>query len=82
MTQLEFQQQVEAFLTRHELSPTTFGLWAMNDSRFVWDLRAGRLCFSATVRKVLAFMVEHEAQQEAKRLRRLAASNTTETTDA
>lgn len=69
MTEEELQLLIDQFLERHELSPTTFGLWFMNDSRFVFDLRAGRRCYSATIRKVLRQMEEHAAKQEAKRLR-------------
>lgn len=69
MTDDEFQLQVEAFIARHGLSPTTFGLWAMNDSRFVFDLRSGRTCFVKTMRRVYQFMAEYERKQEAKRLR-------------
>lgn len=56
-------------MQRHSITPTTFGLWAMNDSRFVFDVRAGRDCMGSTIRRVLAFMAEYEAKQEAKRLR-------------
>lgn len=70
----DFQLKVEAFIRRHNLSPTTFGLWAMNDSRFVFDLRDGRLCFGRTIRRVYQFMDEYERKQEAKRLR-LAKTN-------
>ncbi len=69
MTEEEFQLVVEGFIARHGLSPTTFGLWALNDSRFVFDLRNGRSCSLATVGKVRRFMAEYEAKQEAKRLR-------------
>ncbi len=68
MTDEDFQLQVEAFIERHGLSPTTFGLWAMDDSRFVFDLRNGRNCFIKTVRKVQRFMSQYEAKQEAKRV--------------
>jgi len=61
---------VEHFIERHRLTPTTFGLWAMNDSRFVFDLRNGRMCFGATIRRVYRFMAEYEAEQVAKQLRR------------
>lgn len=65
----EFQLKVEQFIKRHDLTPTTFGLWAMNDSRFVFDLRSGRACFGTTIRKVYRFMDEYEAKQQAKKLR-------------
>ena len=57
---------------RYGLKPTTFGLWAMNDSRFVFDLRNGRSCSLATVGRVRRFMDEYAIKQEAKRLRLLA----------
>lgn len=69
MTEKEFQRTVEEFIKRHDLSPTTFGIWALNDSRFVWDLRRGRRCYSITIRKVLAFMAEYGPKIEARRLR-------------
>lgn len=56
-------------MERHKLTPTTFGLWAMNDSRFVFDVRNGRECFGATIRRVYQFMTEYDAKQEARRLR-------------
>lgn len=70
----DFQLTVEAFIRRHDLSPTTFGLWAMNDSRFVFDLRDGRVCFGKTIRRVYQFMDDYERKQEAKRMR-LATQN-------
>lgn len=63
----DFQPLVEQFIQRHRLSPTTFGIWAMDDSRFVFDLRNGRRCFGTTIRRVLRFMEEYEAKQEARR---------------
>lgn len=69
MIEKEFQLKVDRFIERHNLAPTTFGLWAMNDSRFVFDLRAGRVCFGKTMRRVYRFMAEYEAAQEARRLR-------------
>lgn len=65
----DFQLKVEQFIERHGLSPTTFGLWAMDDSRFVFDLRNGRNCFGKTIRRVYRYMAEYEAKQEAKRER-------------
>jgi hypothetical protein len=67
MTQEDFQLEVESFIQKHRLTPTTFGLWAMNDSRFVFDLRNGRVCTLVTVARVRAYMAEYEAKQEAKR---------------
>lgn len=69
MTEEEFKLVVEGFIARHRLKPTTFGLWAMNDSRFVFDLREGRSCSLATVGKIRKFMDEHHRKQEARQRR-------------
>jgi hypothetical protein len=69
-----FLQRIEQFMTQHGITPTTFGLWAMNDSRFVFDIRSGRQCLGKTMRRVYAFMAMYETEQEAKRLRRAATA--------
>ncbi len=66
MIDQDFQPRIEQFLRRHRLAPTTFGLWAVNDSRFVFDVRNGRACFGNTIRRVYDFMAEYEAKQAAK----------------
>ena len=63
MTDEEFLLLVEAFIAKHGLSPTTFGIWAMDDSRFVFDLRNGRSCLGRTVRRVRDFMTKHEQKK-------------------
>jgi hypothetical protein len=73
MTDDDFQLQVEAFIDRHGMSPTTFGLWAMDDSRFVFDLRKGRNCMLTTVKRVHRFMAEYDQKQMAKMQRRALA---------
>ncbi|MGD9691393.1 MAG: hypothetical protein AB7G17_00960 [Phycisphaerales bacterium] len=72
MTEDEFREEVEQFLKRYALTPTTFGLWAMNDSRFVFDLRSGRMCYGRTMRHVVNYMSEYAQKQEARRKRELA----------
>lgn len=69
----DFQPKVEDFIRRHGLSATTFGLWAMNDSRFVFDMRNGRVCFGSTIRRVYRFMAEYEAKQTARMAARTTA---------
>lgn len=69
MTDTEFLLLIEQFIERHSLSPTTFGLWAMDDSRFVFDLRNGRSCYGRTMTRVSRFMDDYEKKQEARRLR-------------
>jgi hypothetical protein len=67
MTDEEFLAQIERFMVRYRISPTTFGLWAMDDSRFVFDLWNGRSCLIRTVNRVRRFMIQHEKKEEAKR---------------
>ena len=72
MTDEEFLAKVESFIQLHRLSPTTFGLLARNDSRFVFDLRVGRSCYAATMTKVFHFMASYEIKQRERRLRILS----------
>lgn len=69
MNDREFLLLVEGFIALHDLSPTTFGLWAMDDSRFVFDLRLGRRCYNQTRARVRSFMEAYEKKQEARRQR-------------
>ena len=69
MSYEDFQLQVEALIRRHKMSPTTFELWAMDDSRFVFDLRKGRNCLFTTVRRVQRFMAEYDRKQEERKQR-------------
>lgn len=47
---------VEGFLTQHGMEPTRFGRLAVNDPKFVFDLREGREPRRATRDRVVAFM--------------------------
>ncbi len=47
---------IRRFLREHEMSPTVFGMEAMNDPGFVFDLEAGRSPGLRTVEKVVGFM--------------------------
>lgn len=51
-----FKAEVEAFLERKGIEPTTFGRDALKDPNFVIDLRAGRSPHLRTIEKVRAFM--------------------------
>lgn len=48
--------RVEKYLRATRTPPTRFGREAVGDSRFVFDLRAGREPREATVEKVLRFL--------------------------
>lgn len=54
----QFLGQVEAFLAETNTDPTRFGIDAMNDPSFVFELREGRSCRSSTMDKVLAYIAE------------------------
>ena len=51
---------IEAFLEKHEMSPTALGDRALGDRHFVRQLRQGRRVWPETEGKVRAFMCEHE----------------------
>lgn len=48
--------EVESFLKDNQMAPTTFGLKAVNDAKFVTSLRAGLDPRSTTIDEVRAFM--------------------------
>lgn len=52
----QFQDQVEAYLQASSMDPTTFGRSAMNDPRFVFDLRNGRSASSKTMDRVIEWI--------------------------
>lgn len=59
-----FLEEIEEFCGRHDWSPTRFGKLALNDERFVHDLRRrGRNPSPFTVDKVRAFMRQQEVEQ-------------------
>lgn len=49
-------EQIEAFVSSHDMSPITFGREAMNDPHFVRDLRKGRRLWPETEKKVRDFL--------------------------
>ena len=53
-------RRVETYLRRSGMAPTRFGLEAVHDPRFVFDLRNGRDPRPPTVRRVAAFLVMRE----------------------
>lgn len=56
-TNAEFVAQIEDYLQRSRMAPTTFGAKAVEDPSFVWDLRnKGRSPRLLTVERVLQFM--------------------------
>ena len=53
---MELLEQVEAYLARTRVPPSTFGRMALGDPRFVDDLRSGRHPRRKTQEKVRAYL--------------------------
>jgi len=51
--------EVEAFLKRHDMAPTTFGTMAANDVKLVSDLREGRDIRLSMADRLRRFMREY-----------------------
>ncbi|MFT3686389.1 MAG: hypothetical protein QM783_15955 [Phycisphaerales bacterium] len=66
MTDEEFLLLVEGFMHRYHLSPTTFGILAMDDPKFVFKLREGRASYAKTMIQVRRYMEQHGAKQRAR----------------
>jgi hypothetical protein len=52
-------EDIQAFLTAHEMKPTRFGELAMNDKGFVIRLTNGRRTWPETEAKVRRFMATY-----------------------
>lgn len=52
----QFRQQVEGYLEATGMDPTTFGVRALKDPNFVFQLRDGRSPRAPTLEKVSAFI--------------------------
>lgn len=61
----QFAADVEAFLTRTGMAPSQFGRAAVNDTHFVFHLRAGRSPSLRMVDRVRAFMASHAGEEAA-----------------
>ena len=55
----QFERELAAFLERTRLAPSTFGLRAVGDGKFVSDVRRGRSPRLVTVDRVRAYMAEY-----------------------
>jgi hypothetical protein len=60
----ELMDRIEAFLTEHEMTASAFGLAALNDPGFVFDLRNGREVRRATRQKATDFMDRHARKRK------------------
>ena len=62
-SQGQFITEIEAFLAETGMKPTALGRAAVNDGKFVFDLRRGRACSLRMADRVRRFMAEHKARE-------------------
>lgn len=55
---MELLEQVEIYLARTRVPPSTFGRMALGDPRFVDDLRAGRKLRRKTQERVRCYLTQ------------------------
>lgn len=55
--------EIEAFLDRHDMHPTCFGLGAINDGRVVFNMREGRDLRWKTQERIRAYMARVDAEK-------------------
>ena len=63
MTKKDFLETIEKFLLKEGISPSSFGMKAVNDPSFVDRVRAGRECREETQNRVLEFMRTYEEER-------------------
>jgi hypothetical protein len=64
-THEQLLSEIEGFLQRHRLAPSTFGLRSVNDAKLVANLRSGADVTTRTLDRVRAFMRQQDAQAAA-----------------
>jgi hypothetical protein len=60
---MNFQTRIEHYLKRSRTSPTRLGRLALNDPRFVFDLRKGRQVGEDTIARVNAWLDRQGARR-------------------
>lgn len=50
-------EEIERFLALTKMSETAFGINAVNDAKFVKNIRSGRRCWPETIAKVKSYMM-------------------------
>jgi len=60
---MELLEQIEAYMVRSGVSPSTFGRLAVGDPRFVQDLRSGRRSRRKTQERVMVYLVQTDERQ-------------------
>lgn len=61
MNATDFLDDVESYLDTSGMPPTAFGTAAVNDPRFVFDLRNGRSCSLRMVQRVYEFIQKNRS---------------------
>ena len=56
----ELLSEIDGFLAQHRMAPTTFGLKALKDGKFVGRLREGGNLTIRTIERARQFMREYE----------------------
>lgn len=62
----KFLTDIERFLRKHDMRPTTLGLSAINDAKLVSNLRLGKDVTTRTMDRVRAFMSSYTGNSEKK----------------
>lgn len=64
MQKEEFRKKVEEFIRDNSISETAFGIMALKQPLFVFQLKEGRECREATQEKVFDFMNNYKFIEE------------------
>jgi hypothetical protein len=64
-THEQLLSEIEVFLCRHAMAPTTFGLRSVNDAKLVANLRSGADVTTRTLDRVRSFMRKQDSQAAA-----------------
>lgn len=59
----DFIDEIDAFLARTGMTETRFGISALGDPNFIFDLRSGRDVRLTTVERVRQFMVDYRPEE-------------------
>lgn len=60
---MHLRRRIELYLRRNRMSPTRFGREAVNDPRFVFDLRNGRELRETTAQRVSTWLDRREVSR-------------------
>lgn len=61
-----FRSEIEKFLKKHKMAPSTFGVLANKEPNLVFLIREGRECREATQKRILDFIKNYKKQKGKK----------------